>query len=142
MVSEKTFEPAAERKQVEVVLELFESLPQARAETGHAYQALTNYVSNAIKFLPSGGVVKVRTNATDFTVRLAVHDDGPGVPGGLATVAGLSLAGCDRLTISPALLEELAADAAPLTRALSPEGQAAIAQGIAQAVETFLRRGK
>jgi transaldolase len=32
-----------------------------------------------------------------------------------------ALAGCDRLTISPALLEELAADAAPLPRVLSPQ---------------------
>lgn len=32
-----------------------------------------------------------------------------------------ALAGCDRLTISPALLEELAADTAPLNRALSPD---------------------
>jgi len=31
-----------------------------------------------------------------------------------------ALAGCDRLTISPALLEELAADKAPLPRMLSP----------------------
>lgn len=33
-----------------------------------------------------------------------------------------ALAGCDRLTISPALLEELAADNGLLTRMLSPEG--------------------
>jgi len=33
-----------------------------------------------------------------------------------------ALAGCDRLTISPALLEELAADTAVLPRRLSPEG--------------------
>jgi transaldolase len=32
-----------------------------------------------------------------------------------------ALAGCDRLTISPALLEELAADSAELPRALSPD---------------------
>jgi len=33
-----------------------------------------------------------------------------------------ALAGCDRLTISPQLLEALAADDAPLTRRLTPEG--------------------
>lgn len=33
-----------------------------------------------------------------------------------------ALAGCDRLTISPALLEELAADTAKLPRRLSPDG--------------------
>jgi signal transduction histidine kinase len=73
-------EPAAERKQVTVTQELADDLPLARADVGHAYQALTNYVSNAIKFLPPGGRVTVRTLATDFTVRLEVHDSGPGVP--------------------------------------------------------------
>ena len=36
-----------------------------------------------------------------------------------------ALAGCDRLTIAPALLEELAADTAPLNRVLSPGSDAA-----------------
>jgi two-component system sensor histidine kinase/response regulator len=72
--------PAAERKQVSVALELAESLPLAKADAGYAYQALTNYLSNAIKFLPVGGRVTVRSSATDFRVRLEVHDNGPGVP--------------------------------------------------------------
>ena len=73
-------EPAAERKGLSVTLELAEPLPQAKADAGYAYQALTNYVSNAIKFLPPGGKVSVRTRADDFRVRLEVKDNGPGVP--------------------------------------------------------------
>jgi two-component system sensor histidine kinase/response regulator len=73
-------EPAAERKQLSVALELGEALPQAKADAGYAYQALTNYVSNAIKFLPPGGRVAVRSSASDYRVRLEVHDNGPGVP--------------------------------------------------------------
>jgi len=33
----------------------------------------------------------------------------------------MALAGCDRLTISPALMDEMAADSGTLTRALSPD---------------------
>ncbi len=73
-------EPAAERKQVTVSLELADPLPQAKGDGGYAYQALTNYVSNAIKFLPPGGRVTVRSRADDFRVRLEVQDNGPGVP--------------------------------------------------------------
>jgi signal transduction histidine kinase len=73
-------EPAAERKQVAVTLELGENLPQAKADAGYAYQALTNYLSNAIKFLPAGGRVVIRSRATDYRVRLEVADNGPGVP--------------------------------------------------------------
>ncbi|MCZ8182858.1 MAG: transaldolase [Beijerinckiaceae bacterium] len=36
-----------------------------------------------------------------------------------------ALAGCDRLTIAPALLDQLAQDQGPLTRALSPDGSGA-----------------
>ncbi|MBL9216509.1 MAG: hybrid sensor histidine kinase/response regulator [Opitutaceae bacterium] len=73
-------EPAAERKQVALVLELDESLPLARADAGHAYQALTNYISNALKFIAPGGYVAVRSRPVDFRVRLEVQDNGPGVP--------------------------------------------------------------
>ena len=46
-----------------------------------------------------------------------------------------ALAGCDRLTISPALLEELAADNAPLPRQLSPDtsSSAAAAERLGEA---------
>jgi two-component system, sensor histidine kinase and response regulator len=55
-------------------------LPNAVAEAGHAYQALTNYVSNAIKFLPEGGRIVVRLSAQAGSLRIEVQDDGPGVP--------------------------------------------------------------
>ena len=73
-------EPAAERKQVTLSLELTPELPRAKADAGHAYQALTNYVSNAIKFLPTGGIIAIRTTATELTLRAEVQDNGPGVP--------------------------------------------------------------
>jgi two-component system sensor histidine kinase/response regulator len=73
-------EPAAERKRVSVSLEPAEPLPLAKADAGYAYQALTNYLSNAIKFLPAGGRVVVRSRADDFRVRIEVKDNGPGVP--------------------------------------------------------------
>ena len=37
-------------------------------------------MSNAIKFLPPGGRVTVRTSASDSRVRAEVGDNGPGVP--------------------------------------------------------------
>jgi signal transduction histidine kinase len=73
-------EPAAENKRMLLSLELAETLPPARADAGHAYQALTNYVSNALKFTPPGGRVVVRTREAGLRARVEVADNGPGVP--------------------------------------------------------------
>jgi two-component system sensor histidine kinase/response regulator len=75
-------EPAAERKSITLELELAEPLPSAVADAGYAYQALTNYLSNALKFLAPGGRVVVRTTAGEMHVRCAVADNGPGVAPG------------------------------------------------------------
>ncbi len=73
-------EPAAERKQLTVSLDLLEPLPLAKADAGSIYQALTNYVSNAIKFHPAGGRIVIRTRLTEASIRADVQDNGPGVP--------------------------------------------------------------
>ena len=72
-------EPAAERKQLVLELDLPENLPLARADAGSVYQALTNYLSNAIKFHPTGGRITVRTRLDGARLRAEVQDGGPGV---------------------------------------------------------------
>jgi two-component system sensor histidine kinase/response regulator len=72
-------EPAAERKQLTLALELAENAPLAKIDAGSAYQALSNYVSNAIKFHPPGGRIVIRTRLTDERLRAEVQDEGPGV---------------------------------------------------------------
>lgn len=73
-------EPAAQNKNIALRLETAEVLPVVSTEAGHAYQALTNYVSNAVKFLSPGGVIVVRTTVSGKSVRVEVQDNGPGVP--------------------------------------------------------------
>ena len=43
-------------------------------------QVVANLLSNACKFAPAGTSVDVRVRAIDGTARIAVHDQGPGVP--------------------------------------------------------------
>ncbi|MDH4224947.1 MAG: PAS domain-containing sensor histidine kinase [Deltaproteobacteria bacterium] len=43
-------------------------------------QVIINLLSNAIKFSPLGGVVRVALTAGEGRIRLAVSDDGPGIP--------------------------------------------------------------
>jgi two-component system phosphate regulon sensor histidine kinase PhoR len=41
---------------------------------------LTNLISNALKFTPKGGSVRVRVEAPDGEVRVSVEDTGIGIP--------------------------------------------------------------
>jgi signal transduction histidine kinase len=50
------------------------------ADRGRMFQLLDNLVSNAIKFTPPGGEVRVSVGAADGAVRLEVADTGIGIP--------------------------------------------------------------
>ncbi len=72
-------EPAVERKNLILTLDVTENLPLAKAEAGSIYQALSNYVSNAIKFHPPGGRIVMRTRLAGMRLRAEVQDSGPGI---------------------------------------------------------------
>ncbi len=72
--------PSAERKAITLRSELAPDLPLAAVDSTHVYQAITNLLSNALKFTPPGGTVTLRSLAAGSRVRLEVADSGPGVP--------------------------------------------------------------
>lgn len=51
-----------------------------RVDPQRLRQAVENLVTNAIKFTPKGGVVAVRTQADEDTLRIEVSDNGIGIP--------------------------------------------------------------
>ncbi|MCA9555400.1 MAG: HAMP domain-containing histidine kinase [Myxococcales bacterium] len=71
--------PLAEAKGVEVEV-AGPAIVNARFDPTALRQAVENLLSNAIKFSPAGGRVLARLDATAEAWRLAVHDDGPGIP--------------------------------------------------------------
>lgn len=50
------------------------------AQPGELGRALTNLVSNALKYSPEAGVVSLRVAALDRVARFEVSDQGPGIP--------------------------------------------------------------
>lgn len=46
-------------------------------------QVLTNLLNNAIKYSPENGVIRLSNELGDASVRIAVEDQGPGVPPGM-----------------------------------------------------------
>jgi signal transduction histidine kinase len=73
-------ESSAERKQLELATDFQEPLPPACGDASLTYQALMNFVSNAVKFSPAGAKIWVRTAANADRIRVSVIDAGPGVP--------------------------------------------------------------
>lgn len=70
----------AEHKTITLAFDLADDLPLVSARESHVYQALSNYVGNALKFTPVGGRVTLRTRRAGPHVRVEVADTGPGVP--------------------------------------------------------------
>jgi PAS domain S-box-containing protein len=79
---EATLEPMATRAGVElVVARVPDSLPQIVADRTRFKQILMNYGSNAIKYGRRDGRVTFEVSLQEGVVRIAVTDDGIGIPG-------------------------------------------------------------
>jgi len=57
-----------------------ESLPMVRADPLRLDQVIGNLVSNAIKFTPTGGTVKIDAGETGSYIWIRISDTGPGIP--------------------------------------------------------------
>jgi signal transduction histidine kinase len=54
--------------------------PTVQADAGRIEQALSNLVSNAIKYSPNGGAIRISGRATPDSVEVTVSDEGIGIP--------------------------------------------------------------
>lgn len=71
---------AADEKQIVMDASLPESMPPVRGDTDKVTQVLTNLVSNALKYTPPGGWIKVLLEVTgDASVTTCVADSGVGI---------------------------------------------------------------
>ncbi|MHC4981905.1 MAG: sensor histidine kinase [Planctomycetota bacterium] len=79
--------PVADKRQLEMRLELTEQLPLISTDAGKLQQILHNLISNAIKFTPAGGRVTISAGKSSVhregreieEVTVAVADTGPGI---------------------------------------------------------------
>ncbi len=64
----------------EFAVELDPEVPTIVADMDKVDQILTNLVSNSIKYAPNGGTITISAKPTDGIVRMAVSDQGMGIP--------------------------------------------------------------
>ncbi len=69
-------------ERIEIVLDAPDSLPLVAGDEPKLAQVLTNLVDNAVKYSPDGGRVHVRLSSAGSRLRLAVQDEGLGIPVG------------------------------------------------------------
>jgi signal transduction histidine kinase len=74
-----TFAPLAEERGSHVVTDVRDSLV-ANVDSGAVRQIVLNLLDNALKFGPAGQTVTLIVDRVDARARLAVEDQGPGIP--------------------------------------------------------------
>jgi signal transduction histidine kinase len=76
----ESIRPAAEKKRVEVHLDICEASLQLWADPSRLAQVIDNLLSNGVKFTPAEGEVFVTVGASDEAAHLEVRDTGVGIP--------------------------------------------------------------
>ncbi len=72
--------PLAKRGKLSITLDFPPDLPELDADPDRLSQILTNLLSNALKFTPTGGKICVRAWQDDDQVEIEVADTGIGIP--------------------------------------------------------------
>lgn len=75
----ETIRPSAESKQVDLQLTLDLTAGPVRGDPGRLQQVVANLLTNAVKFTPAGGRIKVRVAREGDRVVLTVADTGEGI---------------------------------------------------------------
>jgi signal transduction histidine kinase len=74
-----SFRAQADAAGVVLVTAVEGALPQAEIDPVRMREVLSNLLSNAIRYTPRGGTVRVGASSSDGRVRVFVRDSGPGI---------------------------------------------------------------
>ncbi len=71
---------AAAEKSIQLQCDITPEMPPVLADWTRLTQILANLVTNAVKFTPSSGLVRIQAEPYGNAVRFRVRDTGPGIP--------------------------------------------------------------
>jgi signal transduction histidine kinase len=72
--------PQIKQKQIELILDIPDSLPKIYIDHSQIERVFINLVGNALKFTPEKGKITVRAKETDEKIQIDVQDTGIGIP--------------------------------------------------------------
>jgi len=78
-------QPEADRKGIDVKLDIGADLPRVLMDKRHIKQALLNLIQNAMAAMPEGGTLGILAEVADDELRISVSDTGTGIPEELLT---------------------------------------------------------
>ncbi len=74
-------EPELKQRNVQVALEMADSLPLLELDSEQIQQAIYNLIRNAAQALPAdGGIITISSQLNDYDVTLSIQDEGSGIP--------------------------------------------------------------
>ncbi len=76
----KEMEPLVETRNITIEKEAVSDLPPVKMDIERVLQVLRNLISNAIKFTPDGGYVRIFTRRVDKGIKVSISDTGTGIP--------------------------------------------------------------
>lgn len=71
--------PLARSKNIGMDIHIQEDLPQISVDIDKLGEVLDNFLTNSIKYTPSGGSVKLEAERVDHSIRVCVQDSGVGI---------------------------------------------------------------
>ncbi len=78
--------PQADKKEIDLLLKIPATIPLITTDVGKFQQIIFNFLSNAVKFTPSGGMITLEaTTLPPNHIRISVIDTGPGIAKELQT---------------------------------------------------------
>jgi len=75
----KTFAPIAAQQDIRLLVECPDTLPQVRGNADKLTQAVSNLVSNALKYSDAGTTVRLVAESYKDEIQIHVADEGPGI---------------------------------------------------------------
>jgi signal transduction histidine kinase len=75
----KQLEPRAKRQNINLMLNVYDSIPSIRGDEDRLKQVFINILDNALKYTPDGGTITISLNIDGEFVKIVVEDTGTGI---------------------------------------------------------------